>query len=673
MSDISIDNPITYLHGIGLSQSRKFENLNIFTLRDLLFHIPFRYRDTSEILNIEDFKSIQEGTFLAQIIETKNIYTRTRKVLTKVKVTDQFNSTLEISFFNQSYLTKTFKVGEWYIFDGKVTEKGKSKNIYNPKYEKYTGDISLQKHLGKIIGIYHETEGISSRYIRNIITPLERDIPKLIHDPIPHSIIQKENLPLLGECIQQIHFPNSQEILPKVRNRLAFDEMLRIGIDIERDKKERSKLKSLSIKEDKNLTKEFIKSLPFTLTQDQLKSIDEILKDISKNKPMNRLLNGDVGSGKTVVAALAILQCIRNNFSAVILAPTTVLAQQHFETFKNILKPFDIDIEIWISSKKSKSKSPIRLIVGTHAVLYKSDIPDNLNLVIVDEQHRFGVEQREQLLRGNDKIPHYLTMTATPIPRSLTEVVFGNVEVSTIKEKPKMQKDTITKYVPYKKREDCFKWISTKIKQSKYQEQCFIVYPLIEESAILDAKAVITEYENLKNKYFKNINIELMHGKLKEKDKIEILERFRKKEINILVSTSVIEVGIDMPDASVMVIEDAHRFGLAQLHQLRGRVGRGEIESYCFVIPSQNEEDNMNVIDRLKYFALHSSGFDVAEYDLERRGPGEVYGLKQSGIPQFKIASLTDIQTFKKARSVAKKLIKDDNIDLNYILDNIFR
>ena len=264
-------------------------------------------------------------------------------------------------------------------------------------------------------------------------------------------------------------------------------------------------------------------------------------------------------------------------------------------------------------------------------------------------------------------------MTATPIPRSLTEIVFGNVEVSTIKEKPKMQKEIVTKYVPYKKRDDCFEWVKTKIKESKFKEQAFIVYPLIEESAVLDAKAVLTEFNNLKKIHFKDINIELMHGKLKEKEKTEILNRFRNKEINILVSTSVIEVGIDMPQATVMIIEDAHRFGLAQLHQLRGRVGRGEMESFCFVIPSKNEESNPEVVDRLKYFASHPSGFDVAQYDLERRGPGEVYGLKQSGIPQFKIASLTDIDMFKRAKSVAKKLVKDDNIDLDYILENIFR
>ena len=669
----SLTAPITQIKGVGLAQQKKFEKLGIYTVRDLLFHIPFRYRDTSDILNIEDFKYIQEGTFLAQIVEAKNIYTRTHKVLTTVKVIDQYNSKLDISFFNQSYLTKTFKVGEWYIFDGKISEKGKTKSIYNPKYEKYTGDISLQKHLGKIIGIYHETEGLSSRYLRNAILPLEKHIKKLVVDPIPKSFLKEENLPMLGESIEQIHFPNSQDILVKARERFAFDEMLRIGIQMEKEKRERSKLKSLPIKEDKDLTKEFLKSLPFILTDDQKKSLEEILEDISKFKPMNRLLNGDVGSGKTVVAALTILQCIRNGYSSVILAPTTVLAQQHFDTFQKLLKPFDIDVEIWIATKKSKAKSPNCLIVGTHAVLYKSDIPDNLNLVIVDEQHRFGVEQREKLLKGKSNIPHYLTMTATPIPRSLTEVVFGNVEVSTIKQKPSMQKEIATKYVPYKKRDDCFNWVSSKIKESKYQEQAFIVYPLIEESEILDAKAVLTEYENLKNIHFKEVKTELLHGRLKEREKGDILERFRKKEFNILVSTSVIEVGIDIPDATVMIIEDAHRFGLAQLHQLRGRVGRGEKESFCFVIPSKNEESNESVIDRLKYFATHPSGFDVAEYDLQRRGPGEVYGIKQSGIPQFKIASLTDIDMFKRAKSVAKELVKDDNMDLNYILENIFR
>jgi len=672
MTELSLNDPITSLHGVGSSQAKKYSKLNISTVRDLLFHIPFRYRDTSEILSIEDFKYLEEGTFLAQIVETKNIYTRTGKILTKVKVIDQAGATLDISFFNQSYLTKTFKKGQWYIFDGKMSYKGKNKNIYNPKYEKYTGDISQQRHLGKIIGIYHETEGLTSRAIRNNIISLEKEINNLIQDPLPKSITQKENLLPLADSIKEIHFPELKDTLLKARERLQFDEMLKIAIQIEKDKKEKEKYNSVPIIEDKALTEEFLKSLPFELTSDQQKSIKEIVQDISKKKPMNRLLNGDVGSGKTVVAALAVLQCIRNNFSAIVLAPTTVLANQHFDTFNKLLSPFGIDVQIWTSARKVKPKSPNSLIIGTHAVLYKSNIPENLNLVVVDEQHRFGVEQREKLLKVGNTIPHYLTMTATPIPRSLTEVVFGSVDVSTIKEKPKMQKDITTKYVPYYKREECFKWINRKIKESNFKQQAFIVYPLIEESFSLDAKAVLTEFQNLKNIYFKDINIELMHGRLKEKEKADILERFRKKEINVLVSTSVIEVGIDMPDATIMIIEDAHRFGLAQLHQLRGRVGRGEMESYCFVIPSKNEEKNPQVVDRLKYFASHSSGFDVAEYDLQRRGPGEVYGIKQSGIPQFKIASLTDINMFKKAKRVAKQLVKS-NINLNFVLDNIFK
>lgn len=673
MEDLSLNTSITDIKGVGLTQSLKLNKLNISTLRDLLFHIPFRYRDTSEILNIEDFKSLQEGTFLAQIVETKNIYTRTRKILTRVKVVDQYSIPLDILFFNQSYLTKTFKKGEWYIFDGKITEKGSTKNIYNPKYEKYTGDISTQKHLGKIVGIYHETEGLSSRYIRNIIIPLKKHITKLILDPLPNILLKENNLPSLSKSILQIHFPSNQENLISVRERLAFDEMLNIALNIEKERGKRSKYKALPIKEDQELTQEFLDSLPFTLTKDQIKSTNEILKDLSKKKPMNRLLNGDVGSGKTVVAAIAILQAVKGGYSSVIMAPTTVLAQQHYDTFKNILKQFGVDVQIWISTHKSEPKTENSLIVGTHAVLYKSNIPKNLNLVIIDEQHRFGVEQREQLLKKTSTIPHYLTMTATPIPRSLTEIVFGSVQVSTIKEKPAMQKEIVSKYVPYRKRADCFEWISKKIKDSKYKEQAFIVYPLIEESENFDAKAVLVEYDNLKNNYFSDIEMELLHGRLKEKEKSAILDKFREKKINILVSTSVIEVGIDIPDATIMVIEDAHRFGLAQLHQLRGRVGRGERESYCFVIPSEKEEDDGEVTKRLKYFASHPSGFDVAEYDLQRRGPGEVYGIKQSGIPQFKVATLSDIGLFKKAKLAAKRLVKDDNLNLDYIINNIFR
>ncbi|PKN02918.1 ATP-dependent DNA helicase RecG [Candidatus Dojkabacteria bacterium HGW-Dojkabacteria-1] len=670
MPNLTATTPLTEIKGVGKAQSLKFSKLGIENIRDLLFHIPFRYRDTSEILSINDFKIIQEGTFLGQIVEAKNIYTRSRKVLTKVKISDA-NASLDISFFNQSYITKTFKIGDWYIFDGKITEKGKNKNIYNPKYEKYTGDISEQKHLGKIIGIYHETEGLSSRNIRNILTSIKSDIKEIVEEPLPKNI--EKDILTLPSCIKTVHFPKDRNDLVPAMQRLAFDEMLSIALKLEKEKLEKKKLSAIPILEDKLLSKDFFTSLPFELTKDQKQSIEDILSDISKTNPMNRLLNGDVGSGKTVVAALAVLQCIRNGYSAVVLAPTTVLAQQHFETFNKLLKPFDIDIQLWISSKKTSGESENRLIIGTHAVLFKKDMPKNLNLVVVDEQHRFGVEQREHLLKEGNQTPHYLTMTATPIPRSLTEIVFGSTQVSLIKEKPKNRKEVETKFVPYKKRYDCFNWISERIKKSNYKEQAFIVYPLIEESYTLDVKAVLTEFENLKNNNFKDIKIELLHGRIKDKEKNSLIERFKKKEFHVLVTTSVIEVGIDIPDATVMVIEDAHRFGLAQLHQLRGRVGRSELQSFCFVIPSKGEEKNEETIERLKYFSSHSSGFDVAEYDLKRRGPGEVYGIKQSGIPQFKVASLTDIELFKRAKTVAREILKRDNIDLEYIYENLFK
>jgi ATP-dependent DNA helicase RecG len=387
---------------------------------------------------------------------------------------------------------------------------------------------------------------------------------------------------------------------------------------------------------------------------------------------MNRLLNGDVGSGKTVVGVSAILQCIKSGYSAIFLAPTTVLARQHFETVQEILKPFNIDIELCISEEKTISDADNKLIVGTHAVLYQKELPNDFNLLIVDEQHRFGVQQREQLLNIGENTPHFLTMTATPIPRSLTEVVFGSTDISTIKEKPARRVEIDTKYVPVKKRFSCFNWIEKKIKDSDYKEQAFFIYPLIEDNDT-NIKSVKGEYEILKNKYFRHLSVAFLHGRMSDREKTKVLNDFKEKKYNILVSTSVIEVGIDIPDATIIVIENAERFGLAQLHQLRGRVGRSDIQSYCFVVPSENIEDREESLKRLKYFSKHSSGFDVAEYDLNQRGPGEVYGVAQSGIPQFKVASLGDIELLHKTRKVARKLLLDNNVEIDKLKENLFK
>ncbi len=661
---LATDSPITDIKGIGQRQADLYSKLSIFSVRDLLFHIPFRYKDTSTLIPITEFKQSGEGTFLAEIEDVKTTYFR--RAIVSIKVKDD-TASLRMSFLNQPYLAKTFQKGDIYIFDAKISQKGKNKNIYNPKFEKFEAEKETV-HLGKIMGIYPETEGLTSKSIRTKVQTLQPDIEKLLPDPI-----NIEKYDSLSDAINTIHFPNNQEEIKKARNRLAFDEMLRIAIKIEQDRKESAKQKAKPMKIYTKELNQFIKNLPYKLTEDQNTSIEQILADCTKKTPMNRLLNGDVGSGKTIVSAVAVLNCIRNGFSAILLAPTTVLAIQHYSTFTKIFEDTGIDIELCISTKKNISKADNKLIIGTHAILFEKELPKDLNLVIIDEQHRFGVEQRHHFKKTVKNPPHYLTMSATPIPRSLTEIFFGGMDVSEIRQKPANRKEIKTYFTPSNKRVDCLNWVKEKIissKKNSNSNQAFIIYPLIEESEKSSTKSILNEYENLK-KLFKGLNVEYLHGKLKEREKDQLLNDFREKKIDILLSTTVIEVGIDIPDATIMVIEDAERFGLAQLHQLRGRVGRGEKESYCFVILGTSVENKAPAEERLKYFASHSSGFEVAEYDLKHRGPGEVYGTKQSGIPIFKVANIYDLELLKEARKFAKSLLQRDN-NVQYILDHIF-
>lgn len=666
---MELDSKITEIKGVGDALASKFEKLNIFTLRDLLFHVPYKYQDTSDVYSIEQFLNNGAGTFVAEIVSAKTIYTRFRKQITTVTVRDDKQS-LSLTYFNQPYLSKTFKEGDKYLFNGKVTVKGKTRSIYNPKAEKLQEDISQQTHLGKLIGVYPETKGLSSRILRAKLQGVKNEIPHLIKDPLNKESI--DNYLTLPEAITKVHFPNVAEDFIKARERLALDEMLKIAFRIETEIAQQKKEKALSIKTDAKVTNKFIKSLPYTLTDDQNKALNIILEEIAEEKPMNRLLNGDVGSGKTVVSAVAILNTITAGYSAILIAPTTVLATQHYDTFKKLFKDFNIDIELCISSEKTISNKENKLIIGTHAILYQKELPTDMNLVVIDEQHRFGVEQRKYFKTKVKNTPHYLTMTATPIPRSLTEIFFGNLDVSEIKEKPKDRKEIKTYYTPYEKRKDCFDWIVKKIKESKYKEQAFVIYPLIEESEKTSVKSVLNEFNFLKDTYLKEISVAFLHGKLKPKEKEQILKDFKDKKYNILISTTVIEVGIDIPDVTMMVIENAERFGLAQLHQLRGRIGRNDMQSYCYVIPGQEYMSDEDVKERLKYFASHPSGFDVADYDLQRRGPGEVYGTRQAGIPTFKVASIHDLDTLKKAREIARKVLLEDN-SYQHILDNLFR
>jgi len=663
---LKANSKVVEIKGVGESLATKFSRLNITTVRDLLFHVPIKYQDSSHLLSIEDFLLKGEGTFLAEIVDVKTFRTRTGKTITTVKVKDDTKK-VNLTYFNQPYLSKVLIKNETYLFDGKVTIKGSKRDIYNPKYELFKGEKEKQTNLGKLAPIYPETEGLTSNMIRKILKTVKEDIPKILLDPLA-----KYTDISLQEAITKIHFPKDTNDILQARERLAFDEMLKIAIKIETEIQERSTQKTLPIKTDTKILNKFIKSLPYKLTNDQNKAMEIILEEINREVPMNRLLNGDVGSGKTVVAASAVLNTIKNGFSCVLLAPTTVLAKQHYDTFRALFKGFHIPIELCISSQQDISDANNKLIIATHSILYDKQLPSDLNLVIIDEQHRFGVEQRKYFLKNLPHTPHHLTMTATPIPRSLTEIFFGNLDVSEIREKPSNRKEIKSFYTPFTKREDCFNWVAKKIKESQFKEQAFVIYPLIEETDISVAKTVLTSFEELKKKYFKDISITYLHGRMKDTEKTKILNDFKKKKYNVLVSTSVIEVGIDIPDATIMVIENAERFGLAQLHQLRGRVGRSDLQSYCYAIPGIEVEKDSKAEERLKYFSKHSSGFDVAEYDLQRRGPGEVYGIAQSGIPLFKVASIHDLDTLKKARNVAKRLLKSDN-QIENILQNIFR
>ena len=670
MTELTPKSAIEEIKGVGKVQEKRFNKLNIFTLKDLLFHIPFRYQDTSEVNSIETFLEKEDGTFLAEIVYAKRI----GRGIVSVRVKDD-TKFLTLSYFNQPYVASALKEGDIYIFDGKVTRKNNRKNIYNPKFEKLKEDVGEQTHLGKLIGIYHETKGLSSRNIRNILKTILPDTKELILDPLPSKLLEENNLISLPNAISKIHNPDTVEDINKARERLAFDEMLYLSTKVEEQKKYFKKLNAQPIKIKSGILNKYIKTLPYKLTGDQNSAIEKILESLHSDQPSNILLNGDVGSGKTVVAASAILNTIKNGYSAILLAPTTVLAKQHYDTFQKLFKDLNIEIDLCISKNKIISDADNKLIIGTHAVLYQKDLPPDLNLVIIDEQHRFGVEQREYFRQKNKFSPHYITMTATPIPRSLTEIFFGNLDVIEIKEKPSIRKEIKTFFTPYKKRNDCFEWINKHISDSKEAgkpEQAFIIYPLIEDSANYSSKSVLTQYEILNNENFKNLKVEYLHGRLKEEDKTRLLEDFKKHKFDILVSTTVIEVGIDIPDATIIVIEDAEKFGLAQLHQLRGRVGRSNKQSYCYVVPGLQIENEEKVKERLKYFADHPSGFDVAEYDLQTRGPGEVYGTLQSGTLNFKVASIQDIATLKKARSVAKKILKEDNSH-EYILENLFR
>ena len=649
--ELKLDTNVQYLKGVGPKMSVKLEKLGVETVRDLIFYFPRTYNDYTNITKISDLNVDGENkTIKAKIINIANKRTsRRRFTITEAVVADETGS-IKVVWFNQPYLEKMLKAGREIILNGKVRRNS------------YSSELQLESpnraEKSKIVPVYSETSGISSYYISKLQKAVSSKL-RDVREYMPDEILENNQLLPIQEAIKQLHEPENSEKLEKARQRMAFNELFLFSLQKQLLKKDILIHKAPKIKINEGFLKDFTKSLPFELTKAQKKAAWIIIKDLNTDKPMNRLLNGDVGSGKTVVAAMAAALAVKSGLRVALMAPTEILALQHYETLRKILPSFSISVGLVSGSKKEQVDAEV--VVGTHALISGKTIQKNLGLVIIDEQHRFGVEQREKLLQTKTgRRPHFLSMTATPIPRTMSLVVFADLDVSVIDEMPRNRKKIITKVIAGDRRKSAYNFIQKEIDKG---HQAFVICPLIEEQEKVsgkleifeeDRKAVLHEYKKLNEEIFPGAKIAMLHGKMKSGEKERVMADFREKKFDILVSTSVVEVGVDIPGATIMMVENADRFGLAQLHQFRGRVGRSDLQSYCLLFSSLMNE---NARKRLGYMENIHSGFELAEKDLNLRGPGVMYGYKQSGFWDFQFASLSDKIMIEKATEAAKTII----------------
>ena len=633
--------------------------MGINTVEDFLLNFPWRYSDETVMASVSDLNSVDARSVSGRLKNMRSMRTRNGKyMLTGVFYDD--TGEVDVMWFNQQYLKNILKNDTEVILTGKIKWSGARGKMLSPKHEIPKAGVELI-HSGRVVPVYHENPKISSKWIREKLQPLLY-MTKLMQDPLPEPIIEKYKLMSFGDAVSQVHFPDSHEQLLLARKRLGFDELFAIQLGVmNRKQSHQIETKDVSkiINVDLELKQKFLDNLPFNLTGAQNRAIDEILTDMQSPNIMNRLLEGDVGAGKTLVATLCLLMVVKSGYQGALMAPTEILAKQHFKNLLKSLSPFGITVQLLSGSlKKSEKENVIQglatktidIVVGTHAVIQQSVQFNNLGLAVVDEQHRFGVSQRSIFKRFGK--PHMLAMTATPIPRTLALTLYGDQELSILDEKPAGRKSIITRSVPTSKRKDAYLWIEDQIKQGR---QAFVVCPLVEDSDAIEAKSATSEWQRLSEIVFPHLSIGLVHGKLKQDEKDDIMLKFKNNELDILVATTVIEVGIDIPNASIIIIEAAERFGLAQLHQLRGRVGRGEHQSYCFLFPESKAETTRK---RMKAMVEYDDGFKLSEIDLDLRGPGEVYGVRQSGIPDLKMSSLADTKLVSQAREAAEYVMQ---------------
>jgi len=709
---------IEYVPKIGAVYQKRLKKFGIKTVQDLLFHFPARYDDFSEIITIKHARQRLGEVICIQgriaEIESKNTFRKRMSVIEAV--IEDGTGEVKVIWFNQPYIEKSLKEDDCICLAGKISLFKEGIYLNSPSFEKINdiGENENLTHTGRIVPVYPETRGVTSKWLRYIIKSLLYRFAEQIPESLPPEIIKKYKFLPINEALWQLHFPNSFEAADAAKARFSFEELFLIQLNVLRQKIKMQQKRSYECKMNAELMKKFTDLLPFKLTDSQKKCAYAILKDLEKPVPMSRLLEGDVGSGKTVVAAMAALNTAKNcppfGGQVAFLAPTEILVKQHFKSISNLLKDFDVSVglltgkdarifrkdEVFEVSKKSflgdLENGEISIAVGTHSLIQKGITFKALALVIVDEQHRFGVGQRDELIKGQKIIPHLLSMTATPIPRTLALTIYGDLDLCLIDEMPKNRKKIKTVIVEPAQRKEAYKFIEKEVKEGK---GIFVICPKIESRAsklqsikdkggvvgsvnavassdftvqnypintlsslaVNDVKAVKEEYERLSKEIFPDLRITMLHGKMKAAEKEVIMRDFAKGEIDILVSTSVVEVGVDVPRATVMMIEGAERFGLSQLHQFRGRVGRSEFQSYCFLFTTSPDQLNRR---RLKALVESDNGFVLAQKDLEIRGPGSLYGTQQWGIGDMAMQGLSNIFLVEKTRQAAKEILEND-------------
>ena len=656
---IDLNKEVQFVKGVGPNRVKLLNKLNIYTLKDLITYFPRNHEDRSipkKIAECEDGETVLiKATALTKITEI-----RARRLSIYRLVVNDDSSSCVITWFNQKYLKDKFKVGEKYTFYGKIENKGGTFEMKSPVFD----EDGVDKNTGKIVPIYPLTSSLTQNVLRKIMESGIDEVYGNLEENIPDYILQKYKLLDINEAYKNIHFPKSNSDFTRAKNRLVFEELLALQLALFR-LKEGQKFDEKGIKFDSNIKmQDVIQTLPFNLTNAQQRVLDEIDKDMEKDTAMNRLLQGDVGSGKTVVSIVAAYKAVKSGYQVAIMAPTAILADQHLKNFTKILEPFGIRCELLVSSvtKKNKEKilerlqnGEIDILIGTHALLEDNVVFKNLGLVVTDEQHRFGVKQRATIVaKGNN--PDVIVMSATPIPRTLALILYGDLDISIIDELPPNRKKIETYAVNKEYDERLAVFVKKLINEGR---QAYIVCPLVEESDDdLGLKSVVELAEKYKTEVFSEYRVEYLHGKMKPKEKDDIMQRFKNGEIDILISTTVIEVGVDVPNASIMIIENAERFGLAQLHQLRGRVGRGEYKSYCIL---KNEGKSKVCKERMKVMCQTNDGFVISEKDLELRGSGDFFGTAQHGVPELKIANLFEnIRELKEIQELASQIISDD-------------